>query len=619
MPRNYAILAPNSNPNSGMGANMLPGGVGASFRVWAPNAAAVSVNIQENHNEPLSVLSLTPDPSNSAYFSADIGGVVIGDEYRFSITNNGVGPDNPGGIFERVDPYARDVRSSAASAPAFVVQPSLPGSFADFNPSEPGNYLIYQFHVGSFVGLNDGAPVVNRIATFRQITTAVLQQIADMRFNAVQFLPTTQNPPKEPEGYAPTNYFAPDDDYGDPADLVDLVARCHGVGLAVIFDVVYNHASAENAQNRLLQFDGNTVNNGRGIYFSTRDNFGPVPDFDRPEVRSFFADNGKQCFCEYNADGIRFDSAHAIFGTLTGFPALQKMLCAIKFDFPSKFLIAEHNDPPFAINTLGFAASWDMSSADDFVSDLANGSLSTIVNHFETRGVPHAFNRIRYLLGSHDQIFANYVKKGDQIVTDKPNNRYFVERVGGVITGRNDWTARAKARMGWGANIAIPCTPMMFMGTECHHYGYWNENIDAFGEHRFDRSLLTDNIGREMIKCVTAANNTRLNNPSLRSEDFLITHFDDKNRILGFKRWNDAGNVTLTVINLSDNQWNDATYGVGLAGDFGGSWTEIFNSQDQDFGGWRDSGNVFAHLTPGTDGKIYMRMPKWATLIFVKE
>jgi hypothetical protein len=39
----------------------------------------------------------------------------------------------------------------------------------------------------------------------------------------------------------------------------------------------------------------------------------------------------------------------------------------------------------------------------------------------------------------------------------------------------------------------------------------------------------------------------------------------------------DSGNVILTVVNLSDNQWDPPIYGVTIGGS-GDSWEEIFNS-----------------------------------------
>jgi 1,4-alpha-glucan branching enzyme len=615
----YTVLKAPSDPTSGMGANLLVGGKGASFRVWAPNASAVRVRLKPTDAEDYQDLPLSPDASNPEYFSADIGGAAGEHQYRFSITNNGLGAFNPGGLFERVDPYARDVETSDAASPGFIVDPGF--SFASFQTPSFDAFIIYQFHIGSFAGLNDGlaGTIVNRTATFRQIADNKLDRIRRMNFNAVAFLPTAQTPYKTSEGYAPANFFAPEVDYGDPDDLRYLVDQCHRHGLAVIFDVVYNHVVPDAAYNRLLQFDGNTVNDNRGIYFSEFDNFGPVPDFDREEVIHFFEDNARQCFREFNADGIRFDSAHAIRGKLRGPSAMSEILAAIRKDFPNKFLIAEHDNPTFAVNTLGFDASWDMGVADRFINTIDSGPLDSVEALVTGGNLPHSFNLVRYLLGSHDQIFADYeLNTADgKIETDKPLNRYFVERVGGVFVGRNDFIAQSKARMGWALNIAMPCTPMLFMGTECHHFGYWDPKFDSYGEHRFNFALVSDLVGQPMNDMVRDANQLRSDHPALRGDLLSVTHRDPQNRVLGFKRWNDDGDVLLIVLNMSVNQWDDPVYGVSLGGE-GGRWEEVFNSQAPQYGGWNNSGNFLADLQVGGDGQIRIRLPKWSVLVFRK-
>ena len=618
MTTTFAVLQAPSNPNTGMGTNLIAGETGASFRVWAPNASSVRVLLRASDADDYQTLSLAPDATNAQYFSADIGGPVQEAQYRFSITNNGIGDLNPGGVFERVDPYARDVESSDAAAPGFITNPAF--GFSPFTAPAFADFIIYQMHIGSFAGLNDGlaGSIVNRVATFRQIAEHKLDRIRQMNFNAVAFLPTNQTPFKTSEGYGPSNFFSPEVAYGDPDDLCFLVDQCHQRGLAVIFDVVYNHVVAADAYDRLLQFDGNTVNHNRGIYFSDFDNFGPVPDFDSDEVIAFFTDNARQCFREFNADGIRFDSAQAIRGRLRGPGVMSAILTAVRKDFPDKFLIAEHDNPTFAVNQLGFDASWEMGSADQFIDIINHGSLDRVEASIGYFGLPHGYNLVRYLLGSHDQIFANYNlnPSNGQIETDKPFNRYFVERVGGVIVGRDDFIARSKARMGWALNLGMPCTPMIFMGTECHHYGYWNPDLDAYGEHRFNFALVMDSTGLPMNNLVSDANRLRNDHPGLRSDNLLVTHRDFQNRVLGFKRWNDQGDVLLVVLNMSDNQWDDPIYGVSLAGD-GGRWEEVFNSQASQYGGWNDSGNFLADLDGGS-GWIRIRLPKWSALIFRK-
>jgi len=608
----FAVLRAPSAPNTGMGANLLTGG-GAAFRVWTPNSSAVRLKIREDGASAYTELPLARDAGNGAYWSADVAGVAAGHRYRFRMTNVGGGGDNPGGDFEHVDPYARDVESSALSADGFVVDPSF--AFRPFATPRFEDFIIYQLHVGSFAGLNDGVSVLNFTARFTDIIPK-LDRIRDLGFNAVQMLPTGEYPSDRNEGYAPTNFFAPESAFGTPGDLRRLVDECHSRGLAVILDVIYNHVP--DSDSNLWQFDGNRGNGGGGIYFQgTRaENFGNRLGIDRAEVCTFFIDNARMWFREYGVDGLRFDSAHNIAPD----SALHDLVSAIAAEFPDKLLIAEHNSQNYCLQAHPFGAAWDLSSADDFRAEVQGRDLGRLQQRIDFDGVSLAFKLVRYMLGSHDQVFADYEPRGDGSISggDHPFNRYFVERVGGPSVGRDDWTARAKARLGWALNVAMPGTPMMFMGGEIHHHGYWDPDTDVFGDHRFDHALERDAIGGEMQALVRDANNLRWSRRALRANGRpLFTHFDGDNGVLAFKRFNADGDIVLVVVNQGDRQFDGASYGVSLAGD-SGTWEEVFNSQAPQYGGWADSGNFQAFPSVQADGRIYIRLPKLGVLVFRK-
>ena len=61
--------------------------------------------------------------------------------------------------------------------------------------------------------------------------------------------------------------------------------------------------------------------------------------------------------------------------------------------------------------------------------------------------------------------------------------------------------------------------------------------------------------------------------------------------MLGFVRQHD-GNVVLTVVNLSDENFTDHSYAV-RTGDHFGKWTQLLCSQDAAYGGWDGAGNAF--------------------------
>jgi 1,4-alpha-glucan branching enzyme len=623
----YSIAAVPSKTKT-LGATLLPDKSGSSFRVWAPNASAVQVMLQPNSPTPAVSLALAQDAGNPAYWSVDIADAVAGHLYQFAIQNRGGDKYDPGGLpLLRADPCARQVTSSDPKLPSLISDPAIYKFTAPFQTPAFQDFIVYQAHVGSFAGRNDGIVGASdkngETASFLQVESK-LDYIRSMNFNAVQFLPTGEYRGTEGEAYNPSNYYAPEVLYGQPDDLRQLIDACHTRGLAVLFDVVYNHMDSTD---NLWQFDGNNdhrtdeseATTGGGIYFSTVDTgFGRRPDHDSPDVQRFFAENAAMWFDEYHVDGLRFDSASNF--SAAGLQAIVQPLIA---KYPDKFIYAEDNQADYIFNTIGFRAMWDMGSPFAFLRSVIHRDLGQLNSLVTRSGFPSAWSAIRYLLGSHDQIFDQWDTDGgghwDKTpAPDLPENRYFVEQIGGQISGRENWYARAQCRMGWALNIAVPCTPMLFMGTECHHYGYWNPAIDPFGDHRFDWSIAGDSIGWEMRHLVTDANAVRWNNTALRSDNGpQTTHYDSQNNVLGFLRWSDDGNVLLTVVNLSDNQWDQADYGVNIGGT-GDHWEEIFNSQSPQYGGWNDSGNYLADLVVQDDGHFYVRLPKWSVLIFRK-
>ncbi|HEX6513823.1 MAG TPA: alpha-amylase family glycosyl hydrolase [Chloroflexota bacterium] len=598
---------------------MLAGETGASFRVWAPHASAVELRLAPAEGQPSESFQLEPDAA-PGYWSADISGVTAGHRYCFHIMNSGLGLYNPGGPPRpHVDPCARQVTSSdPAGGLGIVVDPARFRFSGPFQTPGFQDFIIYQAHVGSFAGLNDGLQVrtdaSGGTATFEQFASK-LDYIRGLNFNAVQFLPTGEYRGSEGEAYNPSDYYAPEELYGDPDQLRSLIDACHARGLAVFFDVVYNHMDV---QHNLWQFDGNTDHRppdqaaneaaGGGIYFSTWETgFGRRPDHDSPDVQRFFRENAEMWFSEYHVDGLRFDSAANI--SEAGLEAIVQPVLA---SFPDKFIYAEHTDPGYVFGEIGFRACWVLSSPSAFASVVAQRDFAGLQDLIGRWGYPTAYSAIKYLLGSHDQIFNGWA--GDH--WDKGPNRYFVELIGGPVTGRDNWVARAQARLGWALNVAMPCAPLLFMGSECLHHGYWNPANDLYGDHRFDWALTRDGIGLQMQALVRDANAVRWANPALRNDlGPQWTHLDPDNKVLAFRRWNDEGNVVLVVVNLSDSQWPDANYrlNVGRAGDH---WQEIFNSQAPQYGGWNDSGNGPVELQVEGDGRFNIRLPQWSVLMF---
>jgi 1,4-alpha-glucan branching enzyme len=600
------MRAPAAN-NDGMGSLLYPDGT-CRFRVWAPNAQRVQVmgDFTSWNSAPL---DLAPE-GTSGNWSADQIPVTAGQMYKYLITNKGGPTSDNTQIWQRADARALQVQSSSASSAGYVVGP-FPSARQPFQTPAFQDFIIYQLHVGSYAGRNDGISVKANTATFVDLI-AKLDYIRSLGFNAIAPLPITDaycDVGGAGEGYGPSDMFASEDQYASSpdravAELIQLIDAAHSKGLAVILDVVYNHAAT--IDNRYWQYDGNTA--GGGIYFVNGHNtrFGSGFAMWQQEVKDFFLDNARMYLRDYRVDGLRFDAVQFIQPD-----AIEYIVGALRREFPDKYLIAEYNPgdqesaagwvDPYGI--LGFCATWDLSSPGETFA-LLNGDnvVNRLLGRIGNFSDPKPWHQVTYLTGSHDQIYGGMGNPGV----------FFTQRFG----GRGNGWARAKARLAWALNAALPGTPMLFMGTEGHLDGCWDPNIDN-GDHRIDWLQIGDSLGSPMQQMVRDVNNIRWTHRALRSPAGNVVHVDYENQVVAFRRYTLDGDLVLVVVNAGNSQWDANGYGVDMGGESGG-WKEIFNSQSPVYGGILTVGNYRTELQVSND-RLWINLPSWAVLIFQKQ
>jgi 1,4-alpha-glucan branching enzyme len=77
-------------------------------------------------------------------------------------------------------------------------------------------------------------------------------------------------------------------------------------------------------------------------------------------------------------------------------------------------------------------------------------------------------------------------------------------------------------------------------------------------------------------------------------------------------------NVVLVVVNLSEQNFGNHSYGVDTGGRHG-QWTQVLCTQDATFGGWDGAGNAYYEPWTQDDGKLYVNLPKWSVVIFSRK
>jgi 1,4-alpha-glucan branching enzyme len=573
--------------------------------VFAPNATSVRVVGDWNGWAEATAVALVP--TGDGFWDGHVAGLLASGRYELLL---GRGETS---VNHRLDPAARDTDSSSLDNRQNKSQVVDTGhGWAPFTTPSFDDLILYQCHVGSFCGYRDDHIAPDGVASFDQLQTK-LDYIRGLGFNALALLPVQEFRADRSWGYNPSFYFALESAYGRPVDLRSLVDACHRRGLAVIFDVVYNHISDEDSSfNHLDERADGTGDSYLGTHPTYRTDWGTAPAFWRPGIRDFFVANVGMYLGEYNGDGLRFDSTRTMerargLGN-DGWEFMQHLTWEAKRRYPGRYLIAEHlPDHESILSSAGFHATWTVEPFYGILRALNGddpvGNIERLAGNCYGPGQTYAYswNTITYLMGSHDEC-------GDDQQGGK-GKRHFVERFG----GRGNWYARAKARMAWCLNVAVKGTPMLFMGNECHLDGYWHDGVDAHGDHRFDWSIAGDGMGMDMRHLVQAANQTRWDHPALRSGGLEVTHRDPRG-VIAFKRWNDDGDLVLVVVNASDTSYTGASYGVATGQQ--GRWQQVLCSQDARFGGWDGAGNAFTEPWTQGDGRLYLNVPQWSVTMF---
>jgi 1,4-alpha-glucan branching enzyme len=238
-----------SSMRPGMGG--IPYDGGTTFRVWAPFASEVSVVGSFNDWQPGRDLLARGD---NGYWSCDVVGARVGDQYKFVLRNPAI--NDP---FWKNDPYARALTNSVGNsilAETGAIRQDLSYSTPPWN-----EMVIYELHVGSF-RFDPGSS--NGRGNFDTVI-GQLDYLRDLGINSIQLLPSDEFPGDVSWGYNPAYIFAIESSYGGPNGLRRLVDAAHARGIAIIYDVVYNHFGPDDLD--LWQFDGWSQNGQGGIYF----------------------------------------------------------------------------------------------------------------------------------------------------------------------------------------------------------------------------------------------------------------------------------------------------------------------------------------------------------------
>ena len=254
---------------------------GIRFRLWAPRAEAVSLQI-EGPSPKLVAMNCEP----AGWFASTTELARPGTRYRYVVD----GKPFP-------DPASRS-QPDGVHGPSEVIDPTAFDWSDDRWRGRPWEEIVlYELHLGAFSETGDFGGAARH-----------LDHLCRLGVTAIELMPIAEFPGGRNWGYDGAFPYAPSSRYGQPEALKSLVEACHARGLAVLLDVVYNHFGPE----------GNYLPAVAPDFFTERHHtpWGAALDFAGPRsraVRDFFIENTLYWLKEYHFDGLRFDAVHAIF------------------------------------------------------------------------------------------------------------------------------------------------------------------------------------------------------------------------------------------------------------------------------------------------------------------
>jgi 1,4-alpha-glucan branching enzyme len=643
-------------PTTPMGATLVDGG--ATFRVWAPGAVAVHVALDDAAANfvPSADTELRKDPA-SGHWTGFFPDVVDGTRYRFYVVGTGAA-----GL--KRDPWARELQGSYPNYDCVVRDPgSYPWHDAGFRPPAFSDLVVYQFHIGVFSARDDRGNDLRpyRVARFLDAIDRV-EYLADLGVNAIQPLPVVEFHGPWSVGYNGTDIFSPEMDYCvAPADLGPYLDRVnallaakgcrpltaaqlagqvnqlkafvdvfHLYGIAVIVDVVYNHAGGDLDAQSIDYFDlPSSPGAENNLYFGAAGwAGGRVFKFSKPGVCSLLTDNARMFLEEYHADGLRFDEVRVIQWN-GGRPFCEQLTDTLRWRKPEAVLIAEYWEEPrgTAVWRPPAGLGFDLEYADQLrgrvraVVAQASGGAAAAVDVGLLRGalerpwgVPSAWQAYNYV-ENHDLQLAD---GGDG------HRQPRVPRLADPLNPRS-WYARSRSRAATGLLLTAPGVPALFMGQEFLEDKLWSDSPqrsdlmiwwdgvegddpDMVDFHRFTRDLL--HLRRALL--------------ALRSEPVDVFHVNQAARVLAFHRWVPGeGRDVVVVLSLNESTFYDGSYRLGFP--LPGYWRERHNSDvyDRFPNPWTQGnfGGVTADGPPlhGFDHSAGVTIPANGLLVFARD
>ncbi len=417
-----------------------------SFAVWAPNAGRVRVRALDDEYELAR--------ADAGWWTVEVPGAEHGTDYGYLLDD----AEQP-----RPDPRSRWQPDGVHGLSRMYEHDRYSWHDQHWTGRQLPGSVIYELHIGTFTPAGTFDSAIER-----------LDHLVELGVDLVEVLPVHAFNGEHNWGYDGVCWYAVHEPYGGPDGFKRFVDACHGRGLGVVVDAVYNHFGPSGAYQPEF---GPYLTSGRSTWGDLLNLDGPGSD----EVRRYIVDGALSWLRDYHVDGLRLDAVHALLDrrAVHLLEELAREVDALSTHVGRPLtLIAESdlNDPrlvtPWQAGGYGLHAQWD----DDVHHALHVLLTGERQGYYADFAAPDALGQVLTGAFLHADTSSSFRQRRHGRPVDRrnvPGHRFVVclqnhDQIGNRAQGDRLPASVSPGRLKVGAALLLtsPYTPMLFMGEE---------------------------------------------------------------------------------------------------------------------------------------------------------
>ncbi len=268
------------------------------FNDWQPDLNYFMKRSSDASTWWLDITGLDPNTEYAFQYFVD-GELRIADPYSEKVLDQWNDPWIPEETYPNLKPYP--LSKTTGIVTAFQTQePAFNWQHDNFNLPAEEDMVVYELLVRDFINRHDYQTLMDS-----------LDYLENLGINVIELMPVNEFEGNDSWGYNPSFHMALDKYYGTKNAFKAFIDECHSRDIAVVVDVVYNHAFSQSPLAQLYWDDVNfrPAPENPWLNVTPAHPFNVGSDFDHESIatQEWLDQVMTYWIEEYHLDGFRFD------------------------------------------------------------------------------------------------------------------------------------------------------------------------------------------------------------------------------------------------------------------------------------------------------------------------